>query len=172
MKSITRLLAGVFVGALLLPSTHAESAFNGRWQLDPEQSTSLDPWRSIEMEIAVSDNQLAVSRHFGAHTRTVDETIKLANQAKPQTITVEGWWDNRHIDAWLANHNQIEVTPEWQDDGRTLVLRIKMILETQQGDRTVGVTRTLKLDPDGQTLREVQVRESRNLPIEQVYHKL
>lgn len=172
MKSLPRLFTCLFAGVLLLQTALAESAFNGRWKLDVEQSTSLDPWSTLEMEIAVTDDTISVIRHFGAGTRVADETIKLENKPVAQTVTVEGWWDNRHIDAWLANDNQIEVTPDWQDDGRTLVLQIKMVLETQQGDRAVRVTRTLKLSEDGQTLREVQNRESRKLPLVQVYQKL
>lgn len=172
MKPLLRLLTCLFAGALLTQAAAAHSDFNGRWQLDVEQSTSLDPWSMLEMEIAVTDDAISVVRHFGAGTRVADETIKLENKPVAQTVTVEGWWDNRHIDAWLANDNQIEVTPEWRDDGRTLVLHIKMVLETQQGDRAVGVTRTLKLSADGQTLREVQNRESRKRPVVQIYQKL
>ncbi|MCC6416327.1 MAG: hypothetical protein IT582_10505 [Opitutaceae bacterium] len=172
MKLLPRLLFGLCLGLCLLQTAAADSPFNGRWKLDPAASTSLDPWSSLEMDIAVTADDLSLVRHYGAGPRIVDETIKLHNQPTAQTISVEGWWDNKHIDAWLANHHQIDVTPAWQDDGRTLVLRIKMVLETQQGDRAVGVTRTLKLDPDGKTLREEQVRESRQLPIVQVYHKL
>ena len=172
MKPLPRLLTCLFAGALLLQAAAANPAFNGRWKLDIEQSTSLDPWSTLEMEITVTDDAIAVIRHYGAGTRVADETIKLTNLPVAQTVTVEGWWDNRHIDAWLANDNQIEVTPEWRDDGRTLVLHIKMVLETQQGDRAVGVTRTLKLSEDGQTLREIQTRESRQRPVVQVYQKL
>lgn len=172
MKSLPRLLACLFAGALLIQAAAANPAFIGRWKLDTKQSTSLDPWSTLEMEITVTDDAISVIRHYAAGTRVADETIKLRNEPVAQTITVEGWWDNRHIDAWLGNNNQIDVTPEWQEDGRTLVLHIKMVLETQQGDRAVGVNRTLTIAEDGQTLREVQKRESRKLPVVQVYQKL
>lgn len=172
MKPLPRLLTCLFAGALLIQVAAANPPFNGRWQLNAAQSTSLDPWSTLAMDITVTDDAIAVIRHFGAGTRVADETIKLDNRPIAQTVTVEGWWDNRHIDAWLANDNQIEVTPAWRNDGRTLVLHIKMVLETQQGDRAVGVTRTLSLSEDGQTLREVQTRESRKRPVVQLYQKL
>lgn len=37
----------------------APADFAGRWQLDPEASTSLDPWSGLEMEITVgADGQV------------------------------------------------------------------------------------------------------------------
>ncbi|MFZ9681820.1 MAG: hypothetical protein ACO3DQ_01240, partial [Cephaloticoccus sp.] len=140
-------------------------------QLDPEASTSLDPWSGLEMEITVGDDSLALVRHFKAGPREATETLALTHKPVAQEITVEGWWDNRHIDAWLANSNRITVTPRWNDAGDSLVLTIAMVLETQQGDRAVGVTRTFTLEDDGRTLREVQVRESRKRPVIHVYRK-
>jgi hypothetical protein len=171
MKSLPRLLLCLCAG-LLAHQASANPAFNGQWKLDPAQSTSLDPWSALAMDITVQGDRLSLVRHYSAGTRVAQETLNLANQAQSQTVTVEGWWDNRHIDAWLAHDNRIEVTPEWRDEGRTLQLNITMVLETQQGEIPVTVTRTLQLSEDGQTLREVQQRSSRKRPVIHVYQKL
>jgi hypothetical protein len=169
MKPIPLLLALVLSCAT---AGAAPAEFNGRWKLDAEASTSLDPWSALEMEIVADGQALTVVRHFKAGPREAVETIQLQDRPVAQTITVEGWWDNRHIDAWLGHDNRITVTPVWHDDGGSLVLNIRMVLEGQQGEREVGVTRTFTLEDEGRTLREVQVRESRRRPVIHVYRKL
>ena len=171
MNLLPRFLLCLCIGALPLTAA-ANPAYNGQWKLDTTQSTSLDPWSDLTMDISVTDDRLAVVRHYSAGTRVAQETLDMANQPKAQTATVEGWWDNRHIDAWLAHDNRIEVTPEWLNAGHSLRLSINMVLETQQGEIPVKVTRTLQVSDDGQTLREVQHRSSRKRPVVHVYQKI
>lgn len=173
MKKLTSFLPACLILALSLVSiAQANPDFNGRWKIDPAQSTSLDPWSNLELEIAVNGDKVTLTRYFSTGTRQAEETLELDTNAGSQTVAVEGWWDNRHIDAWLGNDGRIEVNPRWLDEGRTLQLNINLVLETQQGDAPVRVLRELRLSADGKSLRELQIRSSRKLPIVQIFHKL
>ena len=88
-----------------------------------------------------------------------------------QTVEVDGWWDNRHIGAYLGGGKKQTIAAKWLDEGQTLQLNIEMILETSQGESPVRVMREMRLSQDGKTLRVLQIRSSRNLPIVRVFNR-
>lgn len=146
--------------------------FNGRWKIDTEKSTPLDPWRSLEIEISIHGDSVDIGRYYSAGSRVAQETMALDMTRPSQEVTVEGWWDNRHIGAYLGGGNKETVAAKWLDEGRTLQLNINLILETSQGDAPVRVIRELRLADDGQTLTVLQIRSSRNLPIVRVFNRI
>ena len=87
-------------------------------------------------------------------------------------MEVEGWWDNRHIGAYLGGGKKQTVAARWLDEGQTLQLNVEMILDTSQGEAPVRVLREMRLSRDGKTLRVLQLRSSRTLPIVRVFNKV
>jgi hypothetical protein len=171
MKTLKYLLVGfVFAGAFLT-SSHAASDFDGHWKFDPEMSTALDPWSTMSITIAAQGDAVSSVRKFGGDKRNASEAMILDMTLPTQVVEVEGWWDNRHIGAYLGGDKQQTVEAKWLDEGRTLQLNINMILETAQGESQVRVLREMRLSRDGQTLRVLQIRSSRNLPIVRVFRK-
>lgn len=171
MNSLTKLLT---VAALALPalvSAQSPADFAGRWTIDSQQSTALDPWRSLELEIGVNGDSVTIIRHYKAGSRVADESMALDTSLPSQTVKTEGWWDNRHIGAYLGNGGEQTVSAKWLDEGRTLQLNIDLVLETSQGDTPVRVIREMRLSDDGQRLTAVQMRSSRNLPIVRVFNR-
>jgi hypothetical protein len=159
---------------LALPmSTNAQANpdFAGYWETDAEKSSALDPWRRIDMEISVAGDSVTVIRYYDAGRRKAQETMTLDTSVPSQEVETEGWWDNRHIGAYLGNDNRQTVAAKWLDDSRTLQLSIDLILETSQGETPVRVYRELRLSDDGQRLTDLQLRSSRNLPVVRVYNK-
>lgn len=171
MKHLKRLLILSIILAPLVSTAHANSDFNGRWKIDTSRSTALDPWRSLAIEIAVEGDRVSIIRFFGGGTRVAQESMTVDTTLPSQTVTVEGWWDNRHIGAYLGGGKEQSVTATWLDEGQTLQLNIEMILETSQGEAPVRVMREMRLARDGQTLRVLQLRSSRNLPVVRVFTK-
>lgn len=172
MKHLKGLLVLSILLTLLIPTVRADSGFDGRWKIDTSRSTALDPWRSLAIEIAVEGDQVSISRFYGGGTRVAQESMTVDTTLPAQTVEVEGWWDNRHIGAYLGGGKEQTVTARWLDEGQTLQLEIEMILETSQGDAPVRVMREMRLSRDGRTLRVLQLRSSRNLPVVRVFTKV
>jgi len=164
----------LFVAVPAFHSLHAQANpdFSGRWKIDTEQSTPLDPWRTLEIEISVKGDSVSIGRYYSAGSRVAQETMVLDMTLASQEVTVEGWWDNRHIGAYLGGGKKETVAAKWLDEGRTLQLNIDMILETSQGDAPVHVMREMRLAEDGMTLTVTQIRSSRNLPIVRVFNRI
>lgn len=148
------------------------SDFSGRWKIDTKKSTPLDPWGSLEIDISIDGDSLSIGRFYSAGSRIAQETMALDMTLPSQEVTVEGWWDNRHIGAYLGNDKKQTVSAKWLDNGRTLHLDVDMILETSQGDTPVRVIREMRLSDDGQTLTVLQLRSSRNLPVVRVFNRI
>lgn len=146
--------------------------FSGRWLIDANRSTPLDPWRSLEIDISVKGDSVSIIRDYSAGSRVASESMALDMTRASQDVVVDGWWDNRHIGAYLGGGKKQTVAARWLDEGQTLQLNIDMILETSQGDAPVRVIRELRLSEDGQTLTVLQLRSSRNLPIVRVFNRI
>ncbi len=164
------LLTCLFAGTCLT-ATHANPDFSGQWKIDTEKSTALDPWNTLNLIIDVQGDTVSITRHFSTGKRNAKESMTLDTTVASQVVEVEGWWDNRHIGAYLGGDKKQTVEAKWLDAGRTLQLNINMILETAQGDSPVRVLREIRLSRDGQTLRVLQLRSSRNIPIVRVFRK-
>ena len=168
------LLAALSALITLVPFAHANPEFNGLWTIsaaetttrDPEaRSTATDPWRNLDIEIEVEGDQVTLIRSFRGGTRVTRESMTVDTSIPDQVVTVEGWWDNRHIGAYLGGDKKQTVAAKWLDDGQTLQLNIDMILETSQAETPVRVLREMRLSEDGEILAVIELRSSRNKPI-------
>ncbi|MGA7306729.1 MAG: hypothetical protein WBW88_17790 [Rhodothermales bacterium] len=164
----------LLVGGPAFQSLHAQAnpAFAGRWKIDTEKSTPLDPWRSVEIDITVKGDSVSIVRDYSAGSRVATESMALDMTLPSQEVTVEGWWDNRHIGAYLGGEKKETVAAKWLDEGQTLQLNVDLILETSQGDAPLRVIREMRLSDDGKTLTVLQIRSSRNLPIVRVFNRI
>jgi hypothetical protein len=170
-------LASLFA---LLSFANANPAFNGLWTIsaaetttrDPEaRSTATDPWRNLDIEIEVDGDQVSIIRSFRGGSRIARESMMVDTSISSQVVAVEGWWDNRHIGAYLGGDKEQTVVARWLDDGQTLQLSIEMILETSQADTPVRVLREMRLSEDGETLAVIELRSSRNKPVVRFFKK-
>ena len=158
----------------------ANPAFSGLWTIsaaetttrDPEaRSTATDPWRNLDIEIEVDGDQVSIIRSFRGGTRIAQETMTVDTSIPSQIVTVEGWWDNRHIGAYLGGDKEQTVAARWLDDGQTLQLNIEMILDTSQAETPVRVLREMRLSEDGEVLAVIELRSSRNKPVVRFFKK-
>lgn len=170
-KWIKQLVVTVFI-LLTVPTVAADDGFSGLWRIDLDRSTAIDPWRGLDLQIDVNDSEVSIVRYYKAGSRVAEESMTLDMALDSQVVTVEGWLENRHIGAYLGDGNRQTVRAKWLDGGRTLQLEVQMLLETSQGETNVRVLRELRLSQDGKTLREFQLRSSRNLPTVCVFTKV
>lgn len=163
-----------------LSAAGANPAFSGLWTIsaaetttrDPEaRSTATDPWRNLDIKIEVDGDQVSIVRSFRGGSRITQETMTVDTSIPSQVVTVEGWWDNRHIGAYLGGGKKQTVAARWLDDGQTLQLNIEMILETSQAETPVRVLREMRLSEDGETLAVIELRSSRNKPVVRFFKK-
>ena len=171
MKYLKKLLAIFLLALPLMTTAQANPNFTGHWLIDTTKSTALDPWLSLELDITVDGDKVSIIRNFGGGTRVAKESMMLDTTIPSQTVEVEGWWDNRHIGAYLGGGKKQTIAAKWLDEGQTLQHNIEMILETSQGESPVRVMREMRLSQDGKTLRVLQIRSSRNLPIVRVFNR-
>lgn len=115
----------------------------GYSKTDTEKSSALDPWRRIDMEISVEGETVTLIRLYDAGRRKAVETMVIDTSAPSQVVETEGWWDNRHIGAYLGNNNKQTVAAKWLYNGQTLRLSIDLVLETSRGAMPVRVFREL-----------------------------
>ncbi len=172
LKYLAKWLVATAVLYFSLSMASANGEFSGRWKIDTDRSTALDPWRSLEIEIAVENSKVSIVRYYGGGSRVAQESMSLDTSITSQTVEVEGWWENRHIGAYSGNGKKQTVSAKWLDKGRTLQLNIEMVLESSQGSSNVRALRELRLSRDGKTLTEIQLRSSRNLPTVRVFNRL
>jgi len=174
IRNLKIFLAGLLPIAVFLPAIHANPDFSGLWTInagdtttmDPEaRSTATDPWSDLDIEIEVDGDLVTITRIYRGGSRISRESMTVDTAIPPQVVTVEGWWDNRHIGAYLGGGKIHTVAARWLDEGRTLQLNIEMVLETSQAETTVRVLREMRLSEDGETLVCLQLRSSRNKPI-------
>jgi hypothetical protein len=59
--SVARTIVVVALIGLAQSPTVANDAFNGRWKIDTERSSALDPWRSLEIELAINSQAIPLS---------------------------------------------------------------------------------------------------------------
>ena len=106
-----RIMIGLATLFTFLSTAGANSAFSGLWTIsatettssDPEaRSSALDPWRKLDMAIKVEGTRSPSREPSGAAHASPPETMTVDTSLPEQEIVVEGWWDNRHIGAYLG----------------------------------------------------------------------
>jgi hypothetical protein len=164
-----RVLAFLFLSLPALAQTPPSLA--GQWRIDPERSTELSPWRSIELTISINGDDVTVHRRFGWGRRVFDEELKL-NVARAENIVPIAWWpDNRHLGAYIGDDKAKRVRAEWLDDKRILRLSSDLVLATQQGERAVNILSDYKVSANGRQLTLTEIRSTRNRPVVYVFNR-
>ncbi len=148
------------------------SAFLGTWEFDRDQSTDLSPWRSCELIITQSGDQLTIIRNLDGGRRDHTDTIPL-DLTKEVNVVPQGWWsDNRHLGAYSPHDAQKTVRARTLDDGKLLRLETDLVLETQQGPRDVNIISQYQISPDGDILIVTDLRSTRPRPVIHVFKRI
>jgi hypothetical protein len=147
----------------------ANPALAGSWAIDRAQSSAIDPWGNILLEIEVEGGAITIERtvRTGRRISTAAYPLKVGETV---AVPVEWWTGNRHIGAYIGGDGTEKMTASWLD-ARTLGVVSHYILETSQGSTPVRSTYEYRLSGGGDVLTVIELRSSRDLPIVHVFKR-
>jgi len=157
---------------LFAESSRPTSPFAGTWRLDPTRSTELSPWKTLELTFVVDAHRLVLRRNFGWGRRVFAEELALDLSRDVNLVPITWWPDNRHLGAYAGGDLNKRVRTTWMDDGRILRLSSDLILDTQQGPRSVNILSDYKVSANGALLTLTELRSTRNRPIVYVFTRV
>ena len=176
MKTIRHALLAAGVAALLtLAAGAAESPhIAGHWKIDLAQSTAIKPWERAELTITVAGDAVEIVRRlqWGPDRKVADTTRAVADGHTFTVNPVEHWLDTWYTNVYIGGNRQKQVTATWLDSGRVLKLESNLVLEAQQGDYPVHVYTEYRLSPDGNTLRQFELRSTRDQALVYVWRRV
>jgi len=143
----------------------------GDWTFVPDRSTDLSPWGTLDLGIVIDGSDVTVRRHFANGDRTTDTVMKLDLDLAVNVVPVPWWMDNRHIGAYIDGDRTEHVRASWVDDGRILRTNADLVLDAQQGPRSVNVLTDYKISPSGNELTVIELRSTRPIPIVYVFRR-
>lgn len=147
--------------------------FTGSWTYDAEESTAIDPWRRLSIEIG-RDGEAVILKRIWRGSReggTAVDSAYVVPGGPPAMVPLEQWPDNRHLGAYLAGDSTKTITARWEDEGRTLVTESHLTVSVQQGTRPIRIYTEYRLSPGGERLDVLELRSTRPRPVHYVFHR-
>jgi len=148
------------------------SPLAGTWRLDPARSTELSPWKTLELTFVIDAQRLVLRRSFGWGRRVFAEEFALDLSRDVNLVPITWWPDNRHLGAYAGGDLTKRVRTTWMNDGRLLRLSSDLILDTQQGPRSVNILSDYKVSANGALLTLTELRSTRNRPTIYVFTRV
>ena len=147
--------------------------FTGTWSLVEDRSTSVDPWRSLAIELEVNGPRVTLKRIWGGNREagTYTDSMTVRTDGSVHTIEMDQWPDNRHLGAFLAGDSTKQVTAQWIDDERTLRVESRLQVRTSQGVRPIRIYSEYRLSPDGKHLTLLELRSTRPRPLHYTFER-
>lgn len=148
--------------------------FDGRWEIDKDRSTAIDPWKDLTVEIEASEDRLALKRIWKGHYGfSAVDSVRIPIDGASHPVSTQMWPDNRHVGVFVGQSardgvEEKSVSARWRDDGRTLQVTTKMSAAVSQGQATLRVHSEYRLGPNGQELNVLELRSTRPRPIRYV----
>ncbi|MDB6169421.1 MAG: hypothetical protein JWM88_2285 [Verrucomicrobia bacterium] len=141
--------------------------FAGTWKLDVARSTPIRPWDQESMTITVNSDKVVIVRNlaWGADRKASDTTTVKPDGATSTANPVGYWLDTWYTNVYIGGDHQKHVTGEWLDAGRVLKIESTFRLEAQQGDHPVHLYDEYRLSADGHTLKQYELRSTRDQPM-------
>jgi hypothetical protein len=169
----TRLLACLCLwtcGALSAVAAEKPS-LAGRWKLNPALGSSLKPWDSETLVIAVQGDLVRIDRSLGwGPDRQVSDSTSLKTDgrtvlANPVAYWLDSWYNN----AYIGGDHLKRVSGGWIESGRILKIETEISLDAQQGDFPVHIYDEYRVSADGLTLRLFELRSTRDQALMYVF---
>jgi hypothetical protein len=167
MKRFLLLALVVWSGVLV----SANPAFNGRWRLDPAQSSALDGWTSMDLVIDVRGPRVEL-RHDMAWRATKVTGTNTVDTTQPVAIPNFFRIDQRHMAVYAQPAKSATATATWLDANRTLRLEALVPLEISQGETTLRVYSEYRLLEGDQALLLIELHAARPRPLVYRFNKV
>ncbi len=172
-RGAPRLLAAlIFVAAGLggcqSPDQTGDSApepdarINGTWRLVESESSPIDPWNVLIIDLDAGPARLALFRRWhGPTDYTAVDSVRIPIDGTAHRAPLPQWPDNRHIGALAAPDQPRRVSAEWLDQGRTLRVTSRFGVEASQGLRRIRTYTEYRIAPHGDRLVVLELRSTR-----------
>lgn len=147
------------------------SPLAGTWHVNAVRSAELSPWRDYDLTITVEGTKISIARELGWGRRHFSDRMVLDSTQKTNEVPIELWPDNRNLGATIGSSHTKKVSVTWLDDGRILRLSTDLVLETQQGSRSVNILSDYKVSANGDYLTLTELRSTRNRPVIYVFNR-
>lgn len=151
--------------------TAPSPALAGDWQIDLARSTELSPWKDCILHLTVAGDAVTIDRELAWASRQFTDSMTVT-AGRTTTVPVAMWPENRHLGAYISDAHTKEVRADVLDDGRILRLSTDLVLETQQGARTVNILSDYKVSASGTQLTLTEIRSTRNQPIVYIFNRV
>ncbi|MBI4623769.1 MAG: hypothetical protein HY736_11220 [Verrucomicrobia bacterium] len=163
MKRIRR--RGLFLLLCLpLAAFAANPAFEGRWRLDPAQSTALDGWTSMDLVVQLDGPRISL-RHEMAWRATRVTATNVVSTAGPVEVADFFRIDQRHMAVYSAPKKTTRATAGWVDAERTLRLEAFVPVEISQGEAAMRIYSEYRLLEGEATLLLIELHHTRSRPL-------
>lgn len=164
------LLSGLLALGAVAPVS-ANPALNGRWQMDPNRSSSLDGWTKMDLVIAQDGSEVSIThemqwRSTKYRATNVVDTAREVDSDKFFRI------EQRHMAVYPTKGGVTHTAAEWIDDSRTLRTESRTPVEVSQGDVVMRITSEYRIGEDGQTLTWIELHSTRPRPLVYIFRKV
>jgi hypothetical protein len=143
----------------------------GDWKIDLTRGSELSPWKDYVLHIKTEGNAVTIDRELAWASRQFTDAMTVT-PGHTTTVPVTLWPDNRHLGAYISDAHTKEVRADLLDAGRILRLSTDLVLETQQGPRSVNILSDYKVSASGTQLTLTELRSTRNQPVVYIFNRV
>lgn len=154
-----------------VPPSPPHEAFEGAWALDKEQSSPVDPWNNLSLQIEVDDSLITLKHHWSAGRFSETDSMTIETGGVVNRVPIGRWLDNRHLGVSVRENAMRRVTAHWIDDGRTLQVVSRFPVYTSQGRTAVRILSEYRLAPGRESLALLQLRSTRPKPVHYAFRR-
>lgn len=172
-------LFGSMFLAVLIPLLHGskeDPGFTGMWELEPEKSTDMDPWRGLKLEIREKGSSVTFIRSWtaGRYSHRDSMTLQIGGIKNEIPLRPGKWIDNVYLGVFVTPNSKKAVVANWEDDGQSLHLETNLKLETSQGEAPLSIHSYYRLSADASALILTETRSTRQTgpPLVYVFSRL
>jgi hypothetical protein len=139
------------------------SGLAGKWMMERERSTNIDPWRELIYDIREEGDRITVIKTLraGRYIQKDSLTVVPDDQERETSLRSGKWIERVHMGARVGLESTRFVRARWEEDGRVLYFESRVTLETSQGDTPVIIESRFHLSPDGSSMALTEVRSTR-----------
>jgi hypothetical protein len=148
-----------------------KSDLAGRWILEKERSTNIDPWRELTYDIRLQGSEITLVKTLraGRYHQRDSMTVIPDDQEREAPMTHGKWMEQVHMGARVGALSMRVVRARWEGGGKVLYLQSRVTVETSQGDAPVIIERRFHISEDGSSMALTEARSTRTSGTPLVY---
>lgn len=148
--------------------------FVGAWELQPERSSDVEPWRSIRLNILLRDGQLVIRRNFWAGRYQALDSLVASLEGREIAVAVAPgkWHELLHVAAYVPEGDSVRCVLRSGGSARQFAVHAKRRLQVAQGITEMSAEYRFRVSADGRTLWLTLIRDSRPTPVTLVFRRI